>query len=122
MTSCLNLDANGAPAPFPVIGDVGNDVAIPGNVAGTRFFLQDTRDFYAHHGLVGNVLFADGSTRPLNDDNGDGYFNPGFAITSATTPESTGYLDDICEVNPWDMYPGCFLDVQLPVKDFDSDP
>ena len=107
------------PLPFPTVGQTSDDIGMPTN----GFWLQDTRDFYANHGKSGNILFADGSVRGLNDENGDGYFNPGFSVDSATaTAESVGYLDGNCEVNPWEMYPGLFLDVDAPVKDFDSDP
>ena len=37
------------------------------------------------------------------------------------TPDATGYLDDFCEINPWDMYPGVLLDIAVPLKDFDRD-
>lgn len=110
----LNVDSTGVPVPFPVVGETAP--ATP-----TNFYMQDTRDFFAVHGKAGNVLFADGSVRALNDENGDGYFNPGFNVSPMATSEITGYLSDACEVNPWEMYPGTFLDIEFPVKDFDQD-
>ena len=110
----LNVDGNGVPVDFPTIGET--EPATPAN-----FYMQDTRDFFAHHGKGGNVLFADGSVRSLNDENNDGYFNPGFDVPSTATSEETGYLDGVCEVNPWEMYPGTFLDIEAPLKDFDRD-
>ena len=110
----LNTDMTGMPAEFPVVGET--EPADP-----TNFYMQDTRDFYAVHGKSGNILFADGSVRPLNDENGDGYFNPGFNVPDTATSDETGYLDPACEVNPWQMYPGVFLDIEAPLKDFDRD-
>ena len=107
----LNVGTDGVPIPFPVVGET----------APSDFYMQDTRDFFAVHGKGGNVLFADGSVRVLEDVNGDGYFNPGFNVPTTATSEETGYLDGFCEVNPWDMYPGTFLDIENPLKDFDRD-
>ena len=122
----LNVDMAGSPAPFPVIGE--NTSIVGGTPASGRFFLQDTRDFFAHHGANGNILYVDGSVRVINDANGDGYFNPGFDVEGFSIAgnltlmaEQVGYTSSACEVNPWEMYPGVFLDSAAPVKDFDQD-
>ncbi len=45
-------------------------------------YLQDTRDWFAIHSGGCNILMGDGSVKLFNDDNGDGYLNPGFPIDS----------------------------------------
>lgn len=71
--------------------------------------LQDTRDFQAVHNGSANVLMADGSVKVLNDINGDGYFNPGFPVTSNFTSEDDGYTDNICEVDSFHVFFGTSL-------------
>ncbi|MEZ6094182.1 MAG: DUF1559 domain-containing protein [Pirellulaceae bacterium] len=74
-------------------------------------YRQDTRDMYAWHAKTLNVLFADGSVRTFEDNNGDGYINPGFAVNNGSaTPELTGYTSTEVEVNGFDWYTGTFLD------------
>ena len=95
---------------FPTIGETGD----------ATLWMQDTRDFYANHEGNANILYADGSVRQIHDANGDGYINPGFAVDADfATTEATGYLDGKCEVNPWDLFPGTFLNQDLPIKKFD---
>ncbi len=85
------------------------------------FFLNDTRDWYAYHQKSVNVLFADGSVRSLNDVNGDGYVNPGFGIDpSLATAVNTGYTSAETEVNPWELFPGTFLNGEFPSKRFEQ--
>lgn len=83
--------------------------------------LQDTRDWRAWHGGYVNVSFADGSVRKLWDANGDGYVNPGFPVIGVTGAgvELTGYKDNRCEVNPWDMYCGVYLDKAIQRKAYE---
>ena len=87
---------------YPKIGEIGLPAAI----------LQDTRDWYAWHNNSVNVVFADGSVRSLDDANGDGFINPGFAaagIGGADQAATVGYQDSECEVNPWELFPGTVL-------------
>jgi hypothetical protein len=60
---------------------------------------------------------ADGSVRQLSDLNGDGFFNPGFPVdTSLGTQEDRareiGYVDGLCEINPFECFCGPLLRVQ----------
>lgn len=63
---------------------------------------QDYRDFGAVHGsgkgAICNVLFADGSVRPLVDRNGDGYLNNGFDPALYTGVGGIGYQDSDVEI------------------------
>lgn len=99
-----------SPAKLPMEGDVVSDESVYTGSTSLPLVLQDTRDWRAYHGKYLNVLFADGSTRRLYDANGDGYINPGFGIPAGSDPEIFGYSDNRCEVNPWEMYTGVFLD------------
>ena len=104
------------PAGYPFLGEAA--VAADGaNGAGPEL-LQDTRDWYAWHNGVLNIVFADGSVRTFDDANGDGFINPGF---NPSTPSAygTGYTDGLCEVNPTDMFPGILLNEGLPGKEFE---
>lgn len=97
-TTWNQLDNNGAVLPTV------------GTIVTAGFFLQDTRDWRAYHSGSVNVCFADGSVRKLYDTNGDGYINPGFNATGANVSGSvTAYTDNLCEVNPWDLYTGTHL-------------
>lgn len=100
-------------AGYPYAGEVSRSVANGGPA-----ILQDLRDWYAYHGQTVNVVFADGSVRTLEDENGDGFINPGF---NPATPSAnlTGYMDGLCEVNPWELFPGTLLNEGLPPKTFE---
>jgi prepilin-type N-terminal cleavage/methylation domain-containing protein/prepilin-type processing-associated H-X9-DG protein len=80
-----------------------------------KLILQDTRDWFAVHGNQCNVLMADGSVKELTDLNGDGYFNPGFPVTSGS--EATdGYADNICEINAFEVFTGVILNAEIATK------
>lgn len=98
------------PAKLPVDGDIVVDHSVYTGSASIPLVLQDTRDWRAWHSGYVNILFADGSVRKLYDANGDGYINPGFNIPAGADPKIYGYKDNRCEVNPWEMYTGVFLD------------
>lgn len=96
------------------------DVATPTD--GTNpFFLQDTRDMFAYHSKSLNVVFADGSVRSFQDDNGDGFINPGFGVdpTAATTGQ-TGYTSAEVEVSAFEWYTGTFIQGSFLVKKFEN--
>ncbi len=107
------------------------DLPLKGEVGSADLVLQDTRDWYAWHNNSVNVVFADGSVRALEDVNGDGYINPGFAATGLVTDSSgfdsvaaaqsatVGYQDSECEVNPWELFSGTFLNDGVAGKGFE---
>lgn len=78
--------------------------------------LQDTRDFFAVHNGSANVLMADGSVKVLHDMNGDGYFNPGFPVTSAFDEETDGYTSNVCEVDSFEVFFGVSLNQKYTKK------
>ena len=103
------------PVDLPAIGDVvdSTNFATWSGDPSRPLVLQDTRDWYAFHaGNVANILFADGSVRPLRDANKDGYLNPGFPVPVGSDPVDTGYVDGRVEINPWEMFTGAFLSEQ----------
>ncbi|MGQ9822866.1 MAG: DUF1559 family PulG-like putative transporter, partial [Thermogutta sp.] len=84
------------------------------------FYRQDTRDWYAIHRGVANILMADGSVQEFTDLNGDGYLNPGFEIplwdgdTDGNLGEAedyytTGYRPGPVELEPFRMFNGVFI-------------
>ena len=82
---------------------------------GQTVFMQDTRDFFAVHGIGKtkhcNVLMADGSVQVFVDKNGDGYINPGFPVSDNLTDTQyagIGYRDSLNETTPR-MFNGVFL-------------
>jgi prepilin-type N-terminal cleavage/methylation domain-containing protein/prepilin-type processing-associated H-X9-DG protein len=98
------------PASFPIEGDIVKEEHNYTGSTSIPLVLQDTRDWRAWHGGSLNLLFADGSVRKVYDTNYDGYINPGFAIQPKPDTSLTGYADNRCEVNPWDLFPGAFLE------------
>ncbi len=110
------------PAKFPIIGQLvnsTNEVTFAGTGAtGTlvgKLILQDTRDWQAIHSGKANILMADGSVKELRDLNGDTFFNPGFPVSGAT-PQTDGYADGVCEINPFEVYTGTFLNFKSLTK------
>ena len=76
-------------------------------------YLQDTRDFFTIHNGAANILMADGSVKLFNDQNGDGYLNPGFPIDNTATgfdPTGVGYADATVELQPGEFFNGMFID------------
>lgn len=82
--------------------------------------LQDYRDIGPVHGSgkggSANVLFADGSVKSFTDQNGDGFLNPGFDVTTNNSPgsdmSSIGYSDNLVELAPAMIFSGVFLTKQ----------
>lgn len=108
------------PVRLPSAGDVvtaANEADFSGS--SRPLVLQDTRDWRAYHGKRVNVLFADGSVRAMYDANNDGYINPGFPVPAGADTDAVGYADGRCEINPWDMYTGTFIDRTTTVKLFE---
>ncbi len=76
-----------------------------------NLILQDLRDWFAVHRDSANILMSDGSVKRITDDNGDGFFNPGFAlIDDGSLAVDTGYTDGIVEVSSTELYTFTFLD------------
>lgn len=104
-TPALNIQNQILPTPNQV------GVAVGGSIGG--LWLQDGRDYLALHGggrkLSCNVLMADGSVKTIYDGNGDSYLNPGH-LMNGTPDADDGYLDGTCEVAPFDVYTGPFLE------------
>ncbi|GAB4133395.1 MAG: DUF1559 domain-containing protein [Thermogutta sp.] len=84
------------------------------------FYRQDTRDWYAVHRGVANILMADGSVQEFADLNGDGYLNPGFEIPvwdddgdgiqgEAEDYFKTGYRPGPVELEPFRCFNGVFI-------------
>ena len=107
------------PASYPVEGVAVVDPAPYTGSATVPLILQDTRDWRAYHGGYLNVSFADGSVRRLYDANGDGYINPGQPVPAGAAAASFGYIDNRCEVNPWEFYAGTFLTKSVGKKIFE---
>ncbi len=94
---------------------------------GSKYFLQDTRDFGCVHGsgknLSCNMLMADGSVVEFQDTNGDHYLNPGFQVTAGpgagtavTDPTVTGYLDNTIDLPAAQCFSGVFLNGGVSAK------
>ena len=87
----------------PPTGDTGNNL-----------YLQDTRDWFAVHAGACNILMADGSVKTFNDNNGDGFLDPGFQIPGGLTEDqyaTIGYRETPKdpELSKVEIYNGVFL-------------
>ena len=104
------------PRAFPKRGEAVSDPSLFWADASIGLVLQDTRDFFAVHNGSANVLMGDGSVKVLNDINGDGYFNPGFPVTSDFNEETDGYTSNVCEVDSFNVFFGTSLHRKTVVK------
>lgn len=102
------------PTSFPTVGQAVTSAAF--GQTGADLILQDTRDWSAVHGDSANLLMADGSVKEIRDTNDDGYFNPGFTVTSGASIVTDGYIDNICEINAFDVFTGTVLNGDTLVK------
>ncbi|HEX6987257.1 MAG TPA: hypothetical protein VF170_17905, partial [Planctomycetaceae bacterium] len=96
------------PAGTPVVGPGGGPPVGPNGEP----YLQDTRDWYAWHGLgkkkTVNILMADGSVKSFADQDGDQFLNPGHAATTGNA-DTDGYTSDVVELPPAEIFSGPFL-------------
>ena len=84
----------------------------PTGPSGTDTYLQDTRDWFAVHSGVCNVLFADGSVKQFYDVDNDGFLNPGFPVAEGLTADdyiNIGYTTAEVELPSQSIYNGVFL-------------
>tara|TARA_R110002049_G_scaffold4601_5_gene32709 strand:+ start:987363 stop:988643 length:1281 start_codon:yes stop_codon:yes gene_type:complete len=81
-----------------------------GPPANPEYYLQDTRDWFAVHSGIANILMADGSVRQFVDLNADGYLNPGFQIDGTQDTSGVGYADNVTELESSQMFSGVFID------------
>lgn len=112
---------NVLPTNLPLLGEAIGTTSNPtsnycADPSGVGLVLQDTRDFFAVHAGICNVLMADGSVKILNDLNGDGYLNPGFPTTAAFDEATDGYTSNVCEVNHAEVFFGIELNPSLITK------
>lgn len=91
-----------------VLMPAGTNVA----TAAANGYLQDTRDWYAWHGLgkkkTCNILMADGSVKSFTDLDGDQFLNPGFPAVGGSA-ETDGYTSGTVELPPSQIFSGPFL-------------
>lgn len=95
-----------------------NDGPTGAAAGGNNLYLQDTRDWFALHNGIANILMGDGSVKQFYDGaQGDGYLNPGFRFAGtaaapgvAPTPSISGYADSEIELQPGEMFNGIFID------------
>lgn len=82
------------------------------STAAANGYLQDTRDWYAWHGLGKkkscNILMADGSVKSFTDQDGDQFLNPGFPAAGGSA-ETDGYTSNTVELPPSQIFNGPFL-------------
>ncbi|WP_146528657.1 DUF1559 family PulG-like putative transporter [Novipirellula artificiosorum] len=95
----------------------------PTGKGGNNLYLQDTRDWFALHGGIANILMADGAVKQFYDgNNGDGYLNPGFQFPNGVSPnpQISGYADNEVEIAPNEMFNGLFIDEMMMKGTFES--
>ncbi|KAA5540979.1 DUF1559 domain-containing protein [Roseiconus nitratireducens] len=108
MVAEINCE-RGQPSTINCAAPVASSVLAAGDPGGT--YLQDTRDWFAIHSGAANILMGDGSVQLFYDENGDGYFNPGFPLPDNLADYSgVGYSDSTVEMQPAEMFSGIFLD------------
>lgn len=83
-------------------------------IPGESAYLQDTRDWYAHHGGECNILMADGSVQSFKDNDGDGFLNPGFSVNRVETTRELqiqvhGYSSDVVDLPRAQIFSGVFV-------------
>ena len=111
----VKLIAKGADLSAQVDCDFKNNCPAPTGPMGNNIYMQDTRDWFAVHGggkgATCNIVMADGSVKEFADANGDGFLNPGFAVSGVTsaTQAKIGYSDGTLEIQPGEMFNGIFL-------------
>ena len=82
-----------------------------GPAVDNTYFLQDTRDWWAVHGGVCNILMADGSVKQFRDQNNDKYLNPGFPIDPTLgNYDHVGYQPGPVELPAAEIFSGVFID------------
>ena len=110
-SNTLNLIEQGADLTLQASCEI--EGGCPPAVTGSGTYLQDTRDWYAVHGGGGcNVLMADGHVRQFNDDDGDGFLNPGFQVPDDLSPQDyapVGYSSSVVEMPPTEIFNGVFV-------------
>lgn len=94
-----------------------DSVTGPG-VASGRLVLQDTRDWFAVHSGQCNLLMADGSVKTVQDQNRDGFINPGFpvgdpGVDTEARAATIGYTDGVCEMSAFEVYNGALLNFKM---------
>ncbi|TWT75840.1 hypothetical protein Pla123a_26230 [Posidoniimonas polymericola] len=85
----------------------------PDGSAGQQLYLQDTRDWFAVHDGVCNILFADGGVKQFYDTNNDGFLNPGFPVPANLTDADyakVGFRGPDPELDRLRIYNGIFLE------------
>ncbi len=106
--SCI-ITADG----WPTLGSLQEPICVEDTLGSP--VLQDTRDWYAVHNNKVNIAMADGSVKTIVDLNGDGFLNPGFAVSEDTTSTfeekaaRIGYTDSTLELHPSICYSGIML-------------
>ena len=113
---------------YPAVGEVMTEAVADsyaglnqaGAAAAEGLILRDTRDWFAVHRAGCNILMADGSVNTFADLNRDGFLNPGFPIATTidktTLARATGYTDNVCELNNFELFAGVFLNFSIFTK------
>ncbi len=90
----------------------GQSALVATGPTGNNIYLQDTRDWFAVHSGVCNVLFADGSVKDFFDTDGDRFLNPGFPVPKDLATDEyqfIGYRSDAVELPSLEIFNGVFL-------------
>jgi len=97
----------------------------PTGDSGNNLYLQDTRDWFAVHAGACNVLMSDGAVKTFNDNNGDGFLDPGFQIPGGFTEDQyavIGYRETPKdpELPKTEIFSGVFLNQLTKRSAFES--